>query len=167
MAGHVRLALDHFDDPSIRTDDKGVTLKRDRTKPLGTELFRDSLVRVAKQREAEVVGRVEFLLPIHRISADTHSLGPEFRELAGQVTEMTALLRSARRHCFGVEEQNNWPLSHQVRQRHRVAVLVRGREVLDEITFVHTQSLVSGLAAPLFPEGFGLIQQLLAAGFCI
>ena len=74
-------------------------------------------------------------MPIDPISADPHSLGAEFSELGGQVTEMTAFLRSTRRHRLRIEEQHDRPRLDQVGKRDRSPVLVQQLKFVDEIAF--------------------------------
>ena len=87
----------------------------------------------------------EVTLSINLIDADPRSLGSEFSELGGQIAEMTALLRSARSHGPQVEEQHQRAGFDQLGQRHVVAVLVLGGEVLDDIAHVHVgESTIAG-----------------------
>ena len=93
--------------------------------------------RVREQRKAEVVLLVEGLLPIHRIGADSHSLGSELGELGSQVAEVTAFPRSARCHRLRIEEQDNRPVREQPGQADRLALLIGRVEVRDDVSFVH------------------------------
>ena len=58
---------------TIRVNDERCSLSRQRTHPLRAELLVNLAVGVAEQWEAKAVLVIEFLLPIHRISADSHS----------------------------------------------------------------------------------------------
>jgi len=106
---HVGLAADRPHKSSITADHERRPLPWQRSKPLGAKKAMNLAVRVAEQREPQSVGFVELLLPIDPISADPHSLGAEFSELGGQVTEMTAFLRSTRRHGLRIKEQHDRP----------------------------------------------------------
>ena len=115
-------------------------LVRDGAQAFRPELCCDGAVRVGQQREAEAVLVVEGALPIHRIGADSHSPGTEFLELGGQVTEMTALLRSTGGHGLGVEEQHDRSRLDQIGQGDGGAVLVGGREFRHLVADVHRSS---------------------------
>ena len=73
MGEHVGLAADHLYQATIRVNDERCSLSRQRTHPLRAELLVNLAVGIAQQREAKAVLVIEFLLPIHRISADSHS----------------------------------------------------------------------------------------------
>lgn len=102
-----------------------------------TELSVHRPVSVAQQRVVERILEFEFLLQIHRICADSDSLGTEFFELVRQVTEMTAFLRSKGRLRLRIEEEHHGAAFEQVIERDRRTLLVDRSEVLDVITCVH------------------------------
>jgi len=137
VLGHGRLAGDCGQERGVSPDHKRGPLGWQRADALHTKLLRDFAALVAEQRIAKTVLVVEFLLPIHRIGADSHSLCTEFCELGFQVTKMTALLRSTSGHCLRVKEQNKWPLCEQRTQRDRLSVLVRRRELRNLVSHIH------------------------------
>ena len=137
MGEHVGFGADGGEEGLVRPDDERGPFGRERTHSLHTEEFRNGPVGVRQEREVEVVLLVEFALPINLIGADSRSLGPEFGELAGQVAEVAAFLRSARGHRFGVEEQHERTRLDQVGESDGCAVLIGGDEVRNPISDVH------------------------------
>jgi len=106
MSRHVGLALDRFDHTPIGVDHKRPSLRRKRPEALDAEGLGYLPVGIGQERKPQVVLVIELLLPIHRISADTNSLGTEFGELLGQFAEMPAFDRSTRRERLWVEEDD-------------------------------------------------------------
>jgi hypothetical protein len=94
-------------------------------------------MRIGKQREAEPILLVECLLPIHRIGADSYALGTEFCELALQVAEVTAFLRSTRGHGFWVEEEDEGSAFEKIRQTNLLPILVGRAEVIHDVVVDH------------------------------
>ena len=107
---HVQLAMDRAENSEICSDDKGGPLAWQRAEAFHAEQLSDAPVRVGEEGESQVVLLIKFHLPTHRIGADPHALGTEFRELARQVTKVTALDRSTLGHRFGIEEQGDWAI---------------------------------------------------------
>lgn len=136
MRQHVGFAADRTHQTPIAPDHERRSLPRERTHAPGSERAVNLTIRVAEQWEPETVRLSELLLPINLIGADSHPLGPELSELSGQVTEMTAFLRSTRRHCLWVEEDNNRAGLDQIRERDRRAVLIKQFEIVNEFAFV-------------------------------
>ena len=95
-------------------------------------------IRIGKQREAEPVLLVECLLPIHRIGADPYALSAEFCELALQIAEVTAFLRSTRGHGLWIEEEDEGPALEKVRQTNLLPILVGRAEVIHDVVLGDT-----------------------------
>jgi hypothetical protein len=134
---HVGLAADRREERPIRSDDECGPFRREWSHPFHPEELRDGPIRIGQEREVEAVLLVEFALSINLIGADSRSLGSELGELAGQVAEVAAFLRSAGRHGLGVEEQHDGTGLDEVGQVDRGAVLVGGGEVGNLISDVH------------------------------
>ncbi len=114
MIGEVGLAGHTGEKLRVGADDKGGPLARDGTHSFDAECLGDALVGIGQQRVPEGVGGIEFLLPTHRVGADTYAMGIEFSELASQIAEVAAFLRSTRGHCLWVEEQHHRTRFEQV-----------------------------------------------------
>jgi len=95
-------------------------------------------IRIGQQREAESVLLVECFLPTHRIGADPYALGAKFCELALQIAEVTAFLRSTRGHGLWVEEEDEGPALKDVRQTNLFSILVGRDEVIHDFVLDHT-----------------------------
>ncbi len=80
---------------------------------------------------------VECLLPTHRIGADPYALGAEFCELALQIAEVTAFLRSTRGHGLWIEEEDEGPALEKVRQTNFLPILVGRAEVIHDVVLDH------------------------------
>ena len=107
MGQHVGLAANRVNKSSVTADHKRRPLPRQWSNPLGAKQPVHLAVNIAEQREPQTIRFVKLFLPIDPISADPHSLGAEFSKLGGQVTEMTAFLRSTRCHGLWIEEQHD------------------------------------------------------------
>ena len=134
---HVGLARDLAEQSPVGVDDERPPLRRQRAGPFHPEPAADASVGVGEQRKTELVLVIELALPINLIGADSHSSGAELIELGAQVAEMTALLGSARCHCLRVEEQDDRPFLDQGRESDLGAVLIAGREVVDDLANLH------------------------------
>jgi len=122
---HVEFAVDDAEDLAVRSDDKGGALARQGAEALHAKQLGDLAVGIREKWEAEVIFLIEGLLPIHRIGADPHALGTEFRELAGQIAKVTAFNRSTRRHGLGIEEEDEGAVLEKAAQPDCLPVLVR------------------------------------------
>ena len=137
MGGHIGLAGHLTEQATVTTDHVGPPAVGHGAEAPGPKSAGDIPPRVGQQGKSEAVGFIEGTLPIHRIGADSHGLGTQSSELLAQVAEMTAFLRSARCHGFGVEEQHHRSSLDQGAQRHLVALLVGRGEVVDHIANLH------------------------------
>ncbi len=137
MGEHVGLTSDRGEERPVRSDDEGRSLGGERTHAFHAEGLGDGPLRVGEEWIVQVVLLVEFALPIDLIGADSRSGGVEFGELAGQVAEMAALLRSAGRHGLRIEEEDEWSRFDEIAELDLGTVLIGGGEVRDLVADVH------------------------------
>jgi len=142
---HVGLALDDGLDLAIGADHERHPFDRQRAEPGDAELFRHRLVGVGQQRETEVVGLVELLLPIGPIGRHPHDAGTEFGELGLQITEVLALQRSTRGHGLDVEVHHHRSGLDERVEADRIAVLIIECEAFDGVSNVHGANIVAPL----------------------
>jgi len=88
----------------------------------------DGTVDVAQQREVEALLLRELEVLRGGVEARAEDLGAGLGELWASVTEALPFTRSARRRGFGEPPQHD-PRTAKVREVHRVAGLIREREV--------------------------------------
>ncbi len=137
---HVEFAVDHGEEGAVRIDHERRPLARQWSEAFYAKQLRNAAIWIGEQRKAERVLLVEALLPIHRIGADSRSLGADFRKLGRQIAKMTALPGSARCHGLGVEEQHQRTVGQQPRQADRISGLIDSGEIGNSILFAHDAS---------------------------
>lgn len=143
MDGATRLRPDVRQQRAILSNNKGGALAGKRAESFRAELTVDRSVAVGQQGKVKIVLVGEFLLQTNRVRADSDALGVELTELGGQVTKVTAFLRSKRRLRLRVEEQDHRAILEQVAQPHLFAVFVEGNEVPHVITSLHGVTVAS------------------------
>jgi hypothetical protein len=102
----------------------------------------DGVVDVAQQREREALQLLEALVLFRCVERDADDLGACLLELGGSVTEPLALRRSTGGVRLGEPPQDH-PPAPKVRERNRVAVLVRQREIGGGRSFLQHRSFPS------------------------
>jgi hypothetical protein len=134
---HVGLTGDLGNQPAILGNDECRPFRGQWSRPAHAELSGNLSLRVREQGKSQIVGGVELFLSIRPINADSHDLRTELCELRRQVTEVTALLRSARRHGLYVEVQDQRTVGKKIGEVHESAVLIDRFEILDNFTRTH------------------------------